>query len=453
MSRTSPPNLNASSKLKASASLTHVVTLGAGSAIGVSIFSILAPAADLAGPGLLIAMVLAVIPMVAFALIYAFLGSTIPTSGASFLWPSRYIHPFVGFIISWLRIVGSVAVMTVVSMVLLQYLSPVFDIPLKLGMFVIITIVFVVNLLGIFTSGWVQNALFVLLFVVFGIYVAFALPKVDMANFDPFLPHGWSGVFAAVPLLVSLFLSIESATDVSGEIKNVRSVIAKGLLIAIGISIIIYGLVAFTTIGLTPSAELASSDAPLSDGAAKSMGSAGSTVIILGAVAALGTTLNATFLVFSRFLFAMSTEGVIPNQLARVNSRFGTPHRAIILAYLLCLFGLLLPSNLIFLFLAVNIPTVLKYAASSLVSARLPVHWPELYERAMFKFSRSTTIALGYLGVAMAVLILVLGFDADWKPYALLGAWGAIGTVYWLVFARRSRHHAVVYAEEISDGS
>jgi APA family basic amino acid/polyamine antiporter len=79
--------------LKKRVGLVGVIMLGAGTAIGVSIFSVLSPAAKVAGSGLLVTVVLAAFPMVLFAVIYSFLSSALPKSGASYEWPRRFLHP------------------------------------------------------------------------------------------------------------------------------------------------------------------------------------------------------------------------------------------------------------------------------------------------------------------------------------------------------------------------
>ena len=121
-------------ELKRNVGLFGVVALGLGTAVGVSIFSVLAPAAAIAGPAMLVSMVIAVVPMIVFALIYAFMGAAAPATGASFEWPRRFVHPFAGFIISWMRIAGSTAALIVLTMVLVSYMATVIALPSKLAM-------------------------------------------------------------------------------------------------------------------------------------------------------------------------------------------------------------------------------------------------------------------------------------------------------------------------------
>ena len=131
--------------LKREVGLAGVASLGVGTAIGVSIFSILQPAAALAGPAMLVSMLIAMVPMIVFGIIYAFMGSAVPVTGASFEWPRRFVHPFLGFFISWLRMAGSTAAMIVLTMVLVSYIGNVVDVPLKPVMFGILLLVFLLK--------------------------------------------------------------------------------------------------------------------------------------------------------------------------------------------------------------------------------------------------------------------------------------------------------------------
>ena len=119
------------SHLKIGINIIDVVAIGVGSAVGVSIFSIMAPAAKVAGSGMPVALLIAAIPMVVFAIIYAYMGSIIPRSGASYAWPAKFVHPYVGFMVAWLRILGATGTMVVLALVMVKYVSKVFVLPEK----------------------------------------------------------------------------------------------------------------------------------------------------------------------------------------------------------------------------------------------------------------------------------------------------------------------------------
>lgn len=419
--------------------LIDVVTLGAGTAVGVALFSIFAPAAQVAGPGMLISLALAAAPMIVFAVIYAFMGSALPLSGASFEWPTRFIHPSVGFMVAWLRILGSTGAMVVLAQVLVQYVSMVVYVPLKPAMLALFTVFFLLNLFGISIAARAQTIMFSLLSIVLAVFVVGALPHVEAANFTPLLARGWVGVLAAVPLLVSLFLGIETATEIGEEVRNARTAIVRGIAICVAVTLLIYVAVSVVTLGALGPERLALSQAPLLETAGLLFGDTAKLFIVAAATLAITKSLNAVLMIFSRFLFAMGRAGVLPTALARIHPRWGTPHVATATAFGFCVLGLLLPDNLVFLFLAVNIPTMLKYLCTCISAMRMVDSHPEIYARAVFRPRRGTIKVWAWVGVVCAIAIIIAGFGADWRPYAVLGAWAVVGALYWLVQPRTRR--------------
>ncbi len=426
--------------LKQGLTIVDVVTIGVGSAVGVSIFSITAPSAKVAGPGMLPALALAAIPMVIFAVVYAFMGSTVPRSGASFDWPAKFVHPFVGFMVAWLRIVGNVGALTVLSLVLVSYLSRAVTLPQTPTMFAVLVVFWLCNLFGVRVAGIVERILVVFKLVAFAVFVALGISAIDTANFHPVLGVGWKGIFAALPLLVSLYMGIESATEVGEEIRNGPAVIARGLGTAVLLTIVVYVCVSSVALGILGAGPLGESNAPLFDAGAKFLGGWNVPLILVAAVASIGTSINAIYLTFTRFLFAMGRDGVFPAAFARIHPKWGTPHVAVNTVFVLATAGLLLPSSLVFLFLAVSIPTTLKYISNCWSAWRLVDGYPALHARAKFALSTSAVKWWSGAGIACGLLIIAGGFSADWRPYAILGAWFVIGTLYWLgPGQRRSR--------------
>lgn len=412
--------------------LTDIVTLGAGAAIGVAIFSIFAPAAAIAGPGMLISLAIAAFPMIIFAVVYAFMSSAMPLSGASFAWPTRFIGPFVGFMIAWLRILASTGAMVVLAQVLVQYWSTVLALPLKPTMFVIFLVFYLLNLFGVSVAAKAQRLLFSLMLVALFIFFVGSIRHLEISKFAPLLPHGWSGVWAAVPLLVTLFLGIENAVEVGEEVREAHKTISLGIALCVGVTIVVYASICVACLGSLGAAALAHSEAPLLEAARLTLGRAAAGLILTAATLALAKSLNAVLLIFSRYLFAMGREGALPQIVGRVHPRWGTPHVATTVAFACCAIGLCLPTNLIFLYLAVNIPTMLKYLGTCVAALRLIGNRPDLYEQAWFKPSRRALCLWAWAGVLSALTIVALGLGTDWRPYVALLAWGAIGALYWI---------------------
>jgi APA family basic amino acid/polyamine antiporter len=427
--------MNPDSGLRQGVRLVDIVTLGAGMAIGVALFSIFGPATRLAGTGLLVAVLLAAFPMMVFALVYAFMGSAVPISGASFEWPTRFVHPLVGFIISWLRILGSTGAMVVLTLVMVQHWTMLVDLPLKPTMFAVFVVFYFLNLLGVSVASRAQTLLFGVLLLAVGAFVVAGAPRVEAVNFTPPLSLGWGGALLAVPLLVSLYLGIETAAEVGEEIRDARRTFARGIAMSVGMTLLIYVAVSVVVLGTLGADTLAASRTPLLDVATVQFGAVASLFIVVVATLAITLSLNALLMIFSRYLFAMGRRGVLPAALARVHPRWGTPHVAITVAFGCCVAGLLLPANLVFLFLAVNIPTMLKYLGTCLSALNVARAHPEILQGAGFRLSRIAVMAWATAGSACAIGIVVIGYSADWRPYALLGGWAVVGVTYWI--ARR----------------
>jgi APA family basic amino acid/polyamine antiporter len=425
-------------RLRKGVNLPAVIALGLGTAVGVGIFSAIAPATALAGPAMLIAVPIAAVPMFVISVSYAFMSSALPTSGASYEWPRRFLHPFVAFLISWMRIAGTTSALLVLALVMTRYLAMAAPIQTKPAMLAAFAIVFAINLVGVKVAGRILTLLVAVMVVMFFGFAGWGARTVDPGQFQPFLPHGWAGVLASLPILVSLFLGIETAAEVGDEVENGQRNLPLGIAVAIFAAMALYLAVGFVAIGVLGAPALAASDTPILAAASRFMGPVAKPLVITAAVVATGKSLNGITLVFSRYLYAMGRSGALPSVLARVHPRFGTPYVALIVVFCLCSLGLLLPSSLTLLFLAVNIPTLLMYAAASLSAAQVAAKHPDIYAAAKFKLGRGFTQAWGYLSVLAALGLIALGLNTDWRPYAALGAWAAVGLVYYALRGARA---------------
>lgn len=424
-------------QLRRGVRLLDLVMLGAGTAIGAAIFTVLGPAAKVGGTGILIATILAALPMVLFALVYAWLASTAPMTAASYEWQRRFTHPALAFAIVWMRVLANAVVMIVYGLTLTNYLSKVIDLPAKPVMLAFFTALFVLNYLGVAIAARAQTVLMLLLLVVLAVFVGSAAPHLRPQLFVEAFGGGWLPIVAALPLMIQLFLGIETATEVGEEVEDAQRVIPLGVAGALALTVVVYLSVAFAALSLIGPAALAASKAPLLDAAKAAIGPWATPLIVAAATLALSKSMNATFLVFSRFLFAMGRAGSLPAVLGRIHPRFGTPHIATIAAFACSCVALLLPSSLLFLLLAVSVPTMLKYMGTCMAAWNAADKHPDVVAQARLKFSPGLMKILAALGVVAAVVIAGLGVTTDIRPYGLIGGWLAAGMAYYLWRRRR----------------
>jgi basic amino acid/polyamine antiporter, APA family len=127
----------------------------------------------------------------------------------------------------------------------------------------------------------------------------------------------------------------------------------------------------------------------------------------LGAVMALTTSLNATFLVPSRLGLMLAADSLAPSFLARVNPKTGTP--VVGLSLTLALAAALLLSGQIALALNIAVfALVLLYFVHSLAVLLLPRLNPELYRSVTVPIPRPVQVACALLSLlAMGGLVVV----------------------------------------------
>lgn len=414
--------------------LTDVVMLGAGSALGVSVFSVLGPAAKIGGSGILLTLVVAALPMCVFGLVYAFMASSVPKTGASFEWPREYIHPLAGFGVAWVRILGQVGQMATLAAVLLDYLSQVVDLPARPAMLVIFGALWLLNLRGIDVAARAQTLVMCVFLLVLGIFIVSGIPHVEMRRIGPLIPHGWLPVLLAAPIMANLFMGIEAATEIGEEVRDPTRNVPLGIAIALCSIGLIYASVCFVALGLVGPRSLALATAPLVVAAKQSLGRYAIPLVVTASTLSLLKSLNATYILFTRSLFAMGRSGLLSNRLGHVDPRRGSPRIALHVAFVCACVGVLLPNDLIFLFVASSIPTVLKYMSTSVCAVRIARGRRKELSQARFRISAPLLWSLGWLGVACAAGILALSFADDWRASALVAGWGLCGLVYWVIW-------------------
>ena len=420
-------------ELSRAVGLIDLTMLGASAAIGASIFSVLAPAVKIGGSGILLTTLLAAVPMAIFALVYGFMGSVLPKSGASYEWPREFIHPFVGFLVAWVNILASVGALIVLALVAVQYLSNFIALPQRIAMLAFLVVIFTLNVRGIRIAARAQTYAMLLLLASFSAYVVLGLPHVSLKLIGNPAAVGALPILRATPILITLFLGIEACTEVGEEVTDAKRTIPKALALAVALTVTVYMSIEFVTLGLLGPARLSASSAPILQGAELGMGPWAAPIILVTAILALFKSLNALFIVFSRYLYAMARAGALPVAMAKIHPRWGTPYVAAAVAFACTAAGLALPMNMVFLFIAMSIPMVLKYMTTCLSALRLIRTRPQLAAGSGFPIDRRAVRRFAWAGVLAAAVILSMGLNTDWRPYALTGGWAMLGILYWLV--------------------
>lgn len=416
--------------LSGSVGTVGVLALLVGNAISVPIFVLPGPLAGDAGPSIVLAILLASVPAGFVVLYNGLLGSAMPVAGGLYVYVSRLTSPFWGFLVPFTIPLVCWASLLITATGFAEYTRIFFDVPGTLLVYVVLTFVLVINVVGLRLVAQVQLLLFVGLV---GALLAFILPglgAVEPANYTPFMPD--TGAFAvAVLSLFYPFLGFGLLVELGEEIDDPGRTIPLVLGVGIGVVVVFYvGLIA-VLVGVVPWTELGG-EAALALAARQFLPWWGEYVVAAGAVFAVVTTVNTTLLVFSRTLMRASRDDILPSQLSSVHPRFETPQYAVLLLGLPPFVLVPLADRIVGLAAFIGLASLTAYFFCAVGLWNLPHEFPDHYERAPFRLRRYRGLLLAVLGgaVATAAFWLVALLQAPAVGLVLIG-WFVVGYAYY----------------------
>lgn len=444
-------------RLKKTIGAFGLTALGVGAIIGTGIFVVIGKGANLAGPGLVLAFVLAAVTCLFSALSYAELASSVPVSGSAYTFSYATMGEIVAFIIGWDLILEygvSVAAVAVgwggnVN----EFLKAAFgyELPLAIatspsdgGTFnlpavVIVALITVLLTLGTKESSIVNSVMVVIKLVILLFFIITAFTAFNSGNFQPFLPHGTGGITAAAAIIFFAYIGFDAVTTGSEESKNPRRDLPIAIIGSLVISTILYVLVAVAAIGVAPVKTLTESDAPLAAALREGAG-----IPWAGAVLALGALIAITSVVLvimygqTRIFFAMCRDGMFPRSLARVHPRFGTPSRLTIgFGIFIALMAAFVPLGAIVEL--VNIGTLFAFILVNLGVIVLRRTRPDMERPFKVPFSPVFPI----IGVALCLWLMKDLPGTTWVRFLI---WLAIGLLIYFFY---SRTHSRLRTEEL----
>jgi len=254
---------------------------------------------------------------------------------------------------------------------------------------------------------------------------------VEPANWHPFAPHGFRGVWAGASLAFFSYIGFDAVSTLGEETRQPQRDLPRGMLWSLGICTVVYVAVAGVMTGLVPYARLATGD-PL----ARALRVAGldhvATFMSLGAVIAVTAVLLVFQLGQPRILYAMARDGLLPPAFARVHGRFRTPAFSTILTGV----GVGLAPTFLTQSQALeltNIGTLFAFLLVALGVIALRVREPDRPRPFRCPGYPATPVL-----AALACLVLIAGLPStNWWRFAI---WLAVGLVIYALYgSKRSR--------------
>ena len=457
----------ASSTLTRSLGLFGLTATGVCSMIGASIYVVpfmIQRNVPGIGPYVLPAFLFASIPALFAALAYSILASAMPRAGGSYLYASRALHPFWGFVASFSQWFGLSIVIGVIAYVVVPFfrdlafalewtlLADWLDQGLvRLVLALVILWSFIgINILGLTFYERTLIPLMILMFALGLVVIAGGLSYTQ----DDFLamlaakegrtvdlieiPFNWMTFLSASAILFSSFIGFDSIAQAGGEAKNT----VRNLPRAIGLAITFVGLfyVSFTyavyhTVPWQFVAEEALSKDLTAAGLLTMLLPAGIGIaILLGAAIALLNDLPAMILSVSRLVFAWAEDGIFPKSLAGIHPKYHTPVPAILLSGAVSSLGILGSHFAGDFFLGIDIMVtsmLVNFIFMCLSVVWLPKRNPTLAQQiTIFPNKLARAIIVGIGSVFLSCFLLIHTYK---ELTSSVDAWYFHSTWIWLI--------------------
>ncbi len=306
------------------------VSIGLGSMIGAGVFAVFAPAAAVAGSGLLLGLIVAGAVALCNALSSAQLAAQFPTSGGSYAYGRAVLGEWPGFLAGWTFVIGKVASSAAMALTFATYLAPPGWVrPLAVVAVIALT---VVNCLGVTRTATLAKVLVALSLVALAVVVTIGLGAPAPADAGPWSAPGerWTvhGVLQSAGLLFFAFAGYARIATMGEEVIAPTRTIPRAIVTALAVVLVVYLLVGIAALRALGTENLAGSAAPLAQVAAMAGPAWTVPVVQLGAAAAALGALLAMIAGIGRTGLAMARSGDLPHALAAVHPRFRVPHRA-----------------------------------------------------------------------------------------------------------------------------
>ncbi len=417
------------------------------------------------GPYVLPAFLLAAIPAILAAFAYSILASAMPRAGGSYIYASRGLNPYLGFVASFSQWFGLSIVIGVVSYVIVPFIRDIafaLDwqetaalletgwVRVSLAGLILWTFV-IVNIQGTRLYERIVIPLMFLMFFLGAIVIiaGFFFTQEDFAagllakEGRVHIPEV-NGTFniktliTAAAVLFASFIGFDSIAQAGGEARNP----SRSLPLAIALAMIVVGsfymlftAAVYHAVPWTFVAQEAISKDITAPGMLNYILPSGLTIVIVaGAAIALINDLPAMLLAVSRLMFAWAEDGIFPKNVAYVHPRFHTPHIAILMSGGMASIGILGSHFAGDFFLGIDIMVtsmMVNFLLMCITLVMISRINPTLEREIKIIRNRSIQKVLGWAGILILSSFLIIHI---WKDLSSdVEAWYYHSTTIWLI--------------------
>ncbi len=416
--------------LDRSLGMWQVTASGVGIIVGAGIYVLIGEATAIAGPRVWLSFLIAAGLSMLTGLSYAELSSMYPKAGAEFEYARQVFPRWASFLVGWVMFVGLIVATAAVSLGFGQYLGGFLDVSRQEGAFLLLAGIGAVAFSGIRRSAALTLLLSVVQVAGLVFVVVIGVPHLGEADLlaGPAGSSGLigSGIIGAAALVFFAFIGFDEVITLAEETRSPTRTVPRALLLALGVSTLLYMGVAVSAVNVIGAEALASSDRPLADVIDHVLGGRGADVV---AVIALMATTNTSLLCLtasSRIQYGMAEAGALPPVVGQLGPRSRAPRVAIGLS-LVAAAGFVLLGDLSVVASVTDLAVYLVFIAVNVVVVMLRLREPDRPRPFRSPWAIGRVPVLPVLGTG-AVLVMLPALR--WEALV----WGAVLCVVGLLY-------------------
>lgn len=303
--------------------------------IGAGIFVLPALVAAQVGAAAPFIYVICAIAMGLIVLCFADAGSRVSLSGGTYAYAELAFGPFLGFIVAaslWFgsSVLASAAIANVLMDTLSQ-LVPFFgnSVVRVLTILAVYGVFTAINIRGVKMGSRVVQTVTLAKLTPLLILIAAGLFVMNTGNLAwPGMPSA-DKIGRAAVILIFAFLGIETALNVSGEVRDPSRTVPRAIVSTIVIVTLIYMGLQFVSQGVLGADLAQNTKAPLAETARRVLGSGGQSLVLIGTAISTFGYLSGDMLCSPRGLYALGRDELLPRFIGAVSERYHTPYVAI----------------------------------------------------------------------------------------------------------------------------
>jgi hypothetical protein len=298
------------SQLRPTLGPVQLTFYGIGVIVGAGVYSVIGAASAIAHDALWFSFVIGGFVAFLTGLSYAEMTTAFPAAGAEYSYVRRAFPKaeWISVLVALTILIGASATASTVAVAFGGYLCEFVDLPQPVSALLLLVGCTVLNVIGLRESSW-ANILFTCIEVGGLLLVITAgLTKGNVAAdvSAPLHPD----VIEAAAILFFVYLGFEQIANLSEEVRTPARDIPRAIFLSIGVTTVLYVLVALAVLAVARPAELAGSSAPLAVVMQHAWPQAGPLMSGIALFATANTVLI-TMIASSRLLFSMARDGFI----------------------------------------------------------------------------------------------------------------------------------------------